>query len=588
MDNTDAADRPPATTSSWTGAQAVAQVIATQQEPVVYGMPGGHTMQIYDALYTLRDRVEVSLVRQESVATVMAEARGRLTGRPAFVIGQGAWVLGNAGIGIMEAHLGASPVVLLIDATDGGSFSHQGPYQAGYGGHGAYDLAAALKAITKQTFVANDATQALQMTQLAVKHAVTGEPGPVAVVFHSRALFGRIDTATQPPSYLGRVDPATTPRLATEAMIDSAAQLLRTAERPVVIAGNGVRLAQAEGGLAAFADALDVPVATTPAGKGTFPENHALAVGVMGSFGHETANRVVGEADVLVVVGSKLGASDTANANPQLIDLGRQRLVHIDVESLNVSWIWPSDVAVLGDAGDSLPRLRKAVGTARFDGRERVAAARASCGYFDRDPASGQSELSGRDVVAVLSADLPEDAVVTCDAGENRLFVLREFQSKAGGTVLQPNGGGGMGYAIPSAMAAAALRPGRRIVAVCGDGGYSMTLTALMSAVELGLKLTVVVLDNGVLGWVHSGQRGRVIASTLSDFDYGGIAAAMGAESRRASTVEEFREALGASARASGVFVIVARTSTKDRYQDIMSSLNTDDVYAVLGEDMEP
>ena len=564
-----------------TGAQAVAEVISRQERPIVYGMPGGYTMHIYDALFPFGAAVETYLVRQESLATVMAEAQGRLTGRPAFVIGQGAWVLGNAGIGIMEAHLGASPMVILIDATDGGSYSHLGPYQAGFGGYGAYDLPAAMKAITKATFVANDPTQALQMTQLAIKHATTGEPGPVCVIFHGRSLFGRIDASVQPPSYLDRSYASPPPVIAPESQISAAAELLRSAERPVIVAGNGVRLAKAEEQLIAFAAAHGIPVATTPGGKGTFPENDPLALGIIGAFGHATANAVVGDADVVIAVGTKLGATDTANVHPGLIDASRQKLIQIDIEPLNLSWTFPIDSMVHGDAADALVRLGAALSDWSAAGTETVVAARREHPYFDRAFTSTPESLSGRDAVTVLSQELPDDVVVTCDAGENRLFVLRDFQSKRGGTVLQPNGGGGMAYAIPSSMSAAVNFPGRPVVAVCGDGGVAMSLHGLVSAVELGLTMTVVVLDNTILGWVYNGQRGRTIASEFKDFDYAAIASAIGCHAVGVDTLDDFRQAIRDSRGREGVSVVVAHTTKDDKYQDIMSSLNSHDVYAV-------
>jgi acetolactate synthase-1/2/3 large subunit len=567
-----------------TRAQAVAQVVAGQERPIVLGIPGGYTMHIYDALFALRDRVDTRLVRQESVATVMAEAHGRLVGRPAFVIAQGAWVLGNAGIGIMEAHLGASPVVLLVDATDGGAYSHLGPYQAGYGGYGAYDLPAAMSAITKRTFVAGDPTQALQMTQLAIKHATSGEPGPVAVIFHGRSLFERLDPAVQPPTYLDRSYASPAAPVAADSEVDSAVDLLRSSSRPVIVSGNGVRLAKAEDRLLAFSHAIGAPVATTPAGKGTFPETDELAAGVIGSFGHATANAVVGKADLVVAVGTKLGATDTANAHPALINARRQKIMQVDVEPLNLSWTYPADVMVLGDAADTLARLRERSTGYVTDGAHRVATARAEHGYFGRPFSSEPGKLSARDVVRILSEELAEEAVVTCDAGENRLFVLRDFQSKPGGTVLQPNGGGGMAYAIPSAIAAAVDFPNRPAVAVCGDGGFSMSLHSLMSAVELGVNLTVVVLDNNILGWVYNGQRGRVIASEFANFDYAAMASAIGAFARSVDTLDAAREAIRGARGRSGVSVVVAKTTKDDRYQDVMSALNPHDVYAVPEE----
>ena len=577
-------------TQPMTGAQGVAQVIAAQPNAVVYGMPGGYTVQIYDALHFLRDRVTTRLVREEAFATVMAEAQGRLCGAPAFVIGQGAWVLGNAGIGIMEAHLGCSPMVVLVDATEGGAFSHLGPYQVGSGGYGAYDLAAALKAITKQTFVAMDPTQAIQMTQLAIKHATTGEPGPVAVVFHGKSLFERVNESVQPP--IGPIGPIVPlgKRLSFDAPVPSpnavaaAARLLALAQAPVIIAGNGVRLSKAQANLKALAEKLGIPVATTPAGKGTFPEDHDLATGLMGAFGHETANDIVGNSDLIIAVGTKLGASDTANLHPKLMRPTQQKIIQIDTEALNVGWTLPVEVGIVSDAKTGLEALLAHSQSLSFDGLARVAKARAMHGYFNRQIRSSAGNFSGRDAVAMLAKHLPDGSIATCDAGENRLFMLRDFQCTGNTSVLQPNGGGGMGYAVPAAISAALNTDTPQAVAVCGDGGISMTLHALMTAIENNANLMVVVLDNSILGWVYNGQRGRVIASELKQFDYAAIARAMGCHATATDDPSVFEAALKASIGRPGVCVLVAKTTRTDRYQDVMSSLHTKDIYAVPEE----
>ena len=138
-----------------------------------------------------------------------------------------------------------------------------------------------------------------------------------------------------------------------------------------------------------------------------------------------------------------------------------------------------------------------------------------------------------------------------------------------------------MGYAIPAGLAVALTYTNRPVVAVCGDGGISMSLHSLISAVELGVTMTVVVLDNGILGWVYNGQRGRVIASELAGFDYAGIARAIGCQATSVETIEEFGLALAKAKSSTGVSVIVAKTSKRDTYQDLMASLNAHDVYAV-------
>jgi acetolactate synthase-1/2/3 large subunit len=491
---------------SITGAEGVARVIASMDDPVVLGMPGGHMMRVFDELSLHQDTVRTVLLREESLATVMAEAAGRLTATPAVVMGQGAWVLGNAGIGIMEAHLGSSPMVILIDATEGGSFAHHGPYQSGYADYGAYDIVGGFRAITKRVFVALDPVQAVQMTQLAVKHATTGQPGPVAVVFHSRALGDRVAEADASRLYLDRRYDRRSPVAPLGSDVAQAAAALGAARRPVLLAGNGIRLARAGAALQAFAEAHDIPVATTAAGKGVFPETHPLALGVIGSFGNKTANEVVGDADLVLAVATKLGATDTANENPGLIDARRQTIVQIDAEPLNAGWTYPVDVQLIADAAVGLAELSAQAGGPGGDGAARVGAARRRSGWHEDLPASGTEQLRPRRVIQILAEEVPGNSVMACDAGENRLFMLHDFTVGDGGTLLQPNGGGGMGYAIPAAMAAA-LTGDRPAYAVCGDGGFAMTMHGLMSAIENRLRLTVVVLDNRArLGAARAGR----------------------------------------------------------------------------------
>lgn len=229
----------------WTGAHGVAGVIATETK-FVFGIPGGHMMAVFDALRDEQSHVRTVLVREEALGSVMAEAYGRLTAEPTVVMGQGAWVLGNGGIGIMEAHLGSSPVVILVDATEGGAFAHHGSYQSGSGEYGSYDLLGALRAITKRAFYALTPEQAIQMTQLAFKHATTGQPGPVAVVFHSAALTGRIGQEDRAPQVRVETSYRSTRAVPPPAEeVAAAAVAIAAARRPVIVAGSGVRLSRA-------------------------------------------------------------------------------------------------------------------------------------------------------------------------------------------------------------------------------------------------------------------------------------------------------------------------------------------------------
>lgn len=557
-------------TPNSTGAQGVAHVVASLQDPVLFGLPGGHTVEIFDALRDLGGDVQAVLVREESLGTVMAEAYGRFTDRPAVVMAQGAWILGAGGIGIMEAHLGASPMVILLDATEGGSYSHHGPYQSGFGGYGAFDLPAAMTAITKRTFVATDPVQAVQMTQLAVTHATTGEPGPVAVVFHSRALLERMtDDDARRISLAPRVPPpAPCPQTNS---LDAAAAALDSADRVVVLAGSGARTAQDE--VLKLAERLRVPIVTTPGGKGVVAETDELAFGVIGSFGHDTANRALGAADTVLAVGTKIGATDTMEEHPDLVDGTRQTIVQIDVEPLNLGWTQRVAHPLLGRAQDVLPQLgtRVVPGPAQLpDWAQEVRHAARELPVPDL---TDGDRVNPRALAALLAEVVPDDAVVTCDAGENRLFMLHDYRVRPGGTIVQPNGGGGMGYAIPAALAATYAMPGRLPVAVLGDGGYSMSLHALMTAVENRRQLLVVVMDNTALGWVLHGQGERPFMSTFADFDLASIAGSIGCTTTVARTREEITEAVGRATSEPAVHVVVVPVSLTESFLTLRSPM---------------
>jgi acetolactate synthase I/II/III large subunit len=554
-------------------ADAIVAVLAEAGVEYVLGMPGGYTGPIFSGLHG-HPTIRTIQVREESIGATMAEAYGRLTGRPLVVMGQGEWIAGNAGQGFLEALMGSSPIVILTEMSDGNALSHHAPYQAGTGDYGTWDARSALAGVTKRVMVSHDPVQAVQHTQLALKHALTGEPGPVAVVFHSTALRGRVGPASTPRIY---PTAAYLPRPSTAVdsdALEAAAAALDAAERPVVIAGNGVRVGQACGALAALARTLDAPVVSTASGKGVFDETDPLAAGVMGSFGWPSANEIVGAADVVLAVGTKLGPHDTADENVDLIDPARQTLIQIDVEPLNTAWTFPIDHVLVGDAAAALDRLRRAVTQADRAGAARVAEALArydelSAPEFHADDVP----MYPQRIISVLHEAFPDDATMTCDAGENRLFMMHWYRSKTPGRYLQPAAGGGMGYAVPAAMAAKLATPDRPVLAVCGDGGFAMSLHALMTAVQEQIPIIVAVFNNNALGWVLHGMGRRAVAANFAEFDHAAIAHSIGCEGVRVESAEELRSAITKATGAQRPFVIDVPTALTMSFKDIVQPL---------------
>jgi acetolactate synthase I/II/III large subunit len=561
--------------------EAIVRVLVQAGVDHLFGMPGGNTgWSIFRALERNKSRIRTVLVREEGLATVMADVYGRLTGRPGACSAQAAFLLTNAGMGILESYLGGSPMLILTDLSDNAPFSHHAPYQAGTGDYGAWDARNVIAGYTKQTLVAHDGPQAVAQTQLAIKHATSGHNGPVAVLYHSSALYQEVGPETTPRLYALPPDNGAARAPASAEQISAAARLLLRAERPVIIAGNGVRIGKAQAALRELAELADVPVTTTASGKGVFPEVHPLALGVFGTFGLEAANVVVAESDLVLAVGTKLGATDTARENDQLLDPERQTLLQIEVEPRHAGWTFPLDVALVGDAALTLQALSaelRAAGLApREHGRQRVAVAHRSCASFDVEESfSDEAPILPQRIIHDLQAALPDNAIVTCDAGENRLFMMHYFRTKDGMEYLQPAAIGGMGYAVPAALAAKLVYPDRPAVAVCGDGGFGIAMNGMMTALEERIPIITVVFNNSALGWVLHGQGEHPIASKFNQFDHAAIARAMGCRGIRVERPEDLPAAFAEALAGGEPTVVDVRSSLKETFEKVTSPLAT-------------
>jgi acetolactate synthase I/II/III large subunit len=560
--------------------EAIVRVLVEAGIDVVFGMSGGNTGRLFAALAHHTESIRTVLVRHESAAVIAAQAYGRLTGRPGVAIGQGAWLLTNGGAGTLEAFLGGSPVVLLGDLTDGSPLSLHAPYQSGTGEWGSWNARASFSGITKLVMAPDEPAQAVQSVQLAIKHALAHERGPVAVLFHSSALRGTVGVDSRPALY--NTSDYLRPSVASIPDMREIARVVRAARQPVLIAGGGAQGSDSRHELLLLADEESIPVVSTAAGKGSFPEDHALSGGVFGNFGWPVANQTVGSADVVIAVGTKLTPSDTAGENPQLLDPVRQQLIQIDIEPRNASWTFPATNVVHAEAGLALHALRQELVRLPPE-KNRITARRAvfaaAIGAQARSLPMGRAKdapLHPQRVILGVRRALPDDAIVCVDAGENRLLMGRYFESREGGQYLQPSAAGAMGYAIPAALAAKVVHPDRMVVAVCGDGGFAMSMMGLLTAVEEEVPIVVVVMNNRALGWVKHGQIERdeaIFKSVLHDFDLAAVARAMGCHAERVEEPSSLGPALERALACGRPAVVDVVTSTAETFVDLRSPL---------------
>lgn len=544
----------------------------------VFGIPGGGTGQIFNLLYGKEDRIKTILVRHEQTAAIMADAYARATGRPAAIMGQGLFIGSNATFGIMEAMLSSSPMLVLTDTSDGGVAQHPAN-QSGAGEYGSIDLPNIFKSMTKYTTLATSPKEAVLGTQLAIKHATSGRPGPACVVMRSAAIGGEVDLESPPfihptGGYLNTAKPQSAPQ-----DIQRAVEILSHSHRPVLVAGNGVHMAGAHQQLQELAELWDMPVATSYKGKSAIAETHPLALGMVGVYGQAVANQVVGEADTVLIVGAKLSPQDTMRESPNVFNPRQQQIIQIDIDDRNAGWTFPIELGLIGDAGSILSQLIEAsqqaapdtTGTRGEWASGLTGKKRDRSYYTDPTLSIDTSPVTPQRLVSVLQESLSPDTVFALDAGNNRTWMAHFYQSREAKTFFAPGGTAGMGWGLPASVALKLAYPNRPVCCVTGDGGYMMTVNALSTAVQYQLPILCVVFNDSALGMVLDHQEpGRYIASEFVPTDNGAIARGMGAFGVQVNDSRDLPDALR-EAQASGlpavVDVIVDREPSPDDWR---------------------
>jgi len=559
--------------------EAICDVLIEAGVDYVFGIPGGGTIPIWDPLLSRQDRIKAILVRHEQAAACMADMYGRLTGKPAVLMGQGPFIASSGGFGILEAFLSSSPMLVITDTSDAGTFSQHGTYQVGTGEYGAYDLKGILQSMSKYTTYAVTPEEAVQGVQLAIKHATVGRPGPACVVMRFNTATEEIDPKRIPKIYptSGYLKDSFT--VAPAEQVVKAVDLILGAEHPVIIAGNGVHISKAYRELLTLSEFLGAPVATSYKGKSAMAEVHPLALGMMGSFGQKTANEVIAAADCLIVVGCHLAPSDTKYENPKLIDPSRQKIVQIDVDPRNAGWVYPVEMNLIGDLRmvlNQLVGMMKGRGEAKAHGADErmqtLAQKKRESGWFDAPEClSDASPILPQRIVKAIEDAVDESTLITLDAGNNRLWMSHFFQSKASGTVFCPGGIAGMGWGPPAALTAKLLNPDKPVLSVVGDGGFAMQLHVLSTAIQYQLPVVFLVMNNSVLGMVRDGQRGRIISSEFVQTDFAQIARGFGCNGVNVSKPGELTPAIKEALKATKPTVIDVATSTEEPFFKMFS-----------------
>jgi acetolactate synthase-1/2/3 large subunit len=367
--------------------------------------------------------------------------------------------------------------------------------------------------MSKYTTYATNASELVHGIRLGIKHATTGRPGPACVIGRMAAFSGEVDPETCNPRLYPveghlRVSPACMSRPDAETIAD---WLIR-AERPVMIVGRGIHSSGAHNEVQELAGRIGMPVATSYMGKSAIAETHDLALGTMGTIGQAVANHEIKGADLLLAVGTGLSPENTKMLSPDFIHPERQKIVQIDIEPLNAGWTYPVALGVASDARLGLRMVIDAVRarSASIDvkGRiERLKQRKDQIGYFLCEAfTSPERPIAPERIVHELNRVAGEDTMICLDAGNNRQWFSKHFQTRTAGQVFAPGGVGGVGWGVPAALGAQIVSPRSKVIGFCGDGGMMMMLHCLETARQYAAPVTYVVLNNSVLGNVRDFQ----------------------------------------------------------------------------------
>ena len=527
-----------------------------------FTLPGLGITWMLDEFDEVRDRLRVVLTRSEQTASVMAQTYGRLTGRPGVFMGQGPFASTTGAFGILEAHFAGTPMVVLTDTSCYDGFGMYGVYQSMTGDYGAADVRTVLGTMTKYCGYATEPQEAVYGLQLAFKHASLPRMGPAALVMKTPIIRREIPDDARVRLYPSAGYLRHTPARPDVAAVAALAAVVAEARCPVIVAGHGVQTEVGRQRLAELAQRAGIAVATSYNGKGAIDETAAVAVGMLGTWGSRSANRMLAAADAVIVLGASLGPDYLRFRDEGLIDPGRQRIVQVDVDPRHAGWVLPVTLAITGDVGDVLAMLGPHdLGEARREPRLAAIAANNAAHGFGVLPtiAAADGTLHYADLVRVLDRVLAPEDMLVLDAGNNRIWVTSMLRMRTPGRLVVPGGVGGMGWGLPAAAATRLVHPDRNTICLIGDGGAAMTISTLATCVQERLPITVIVANNLGLGMVRDNMKGRRIAVDFSPIDFAAIARGMGCKGVRIDRADALGDAIAAARESSrqGVATVI-------------------------------
>lgn len=530
------------------GSQALIRALEKEGVDVVFGMPGGANLPMYDEL--TRSNIRHVLVRHEQSAAHMADGYGRIKRSPGVCFATSGPGATNLVTGVGTAYMDSAPMVAVTGQVPKAMIGRDAFQEC--------DIVGICASITKYCFQPRSAAEIPEMVKKGFYIANSGRPGPVLIDVPKDVQQEEADVSFPEIIRVRGYSPHVDPDIE---QVERAVELLMKAERPMIMAGGGVHISGAFHELQALAELLMIPVVTTFKGKGSFPENHALALGPIGMHGHEEANKLILEADVLLAIGARF--SDRSVGKFEEFG-GGMKIIHIDIDPAEIGKNKSVDVPVVGDVKASLRALVKMLGK-RIAKKENesiwikhIKEVRESVQSKIKDL---QTDITARKSLKKLRELLPPESIVTTEVGQCQMWTSLHFDIVQPGTFFSSTGLGTMGFGFPASIGAKAARPDAHVVDIAGDGSFNMTENSLAVSVLDNLPVIVFLMNNFSLGMVAQWQRlfydRRYIGIDLKNSpDYVKLAEAYGAQGIRAQSMDELDKAIRAALKSDVATVI--------------------------------
>ena len=478
------------------GSEAVVRCLLAEGVDVLYGYPGGAIMPVYDELYKYEDKINHVLTRHEQCAAHAAQGYARISGKVGVAMATSGPGATNLVTGIADAQIDSTPIVCITGQVP----SHL----LGSDAFQETDIVGISTPVTKWNHQVTKASQIPEIIARAFYIAKSGRPGPVLIDITKDAQFEEFDfqykKCTGVRSYVPvpKTDPSS---------ISAAAALINSAKKPLIIWGQGIILSKAETELKALVEKAGIPAAWTIMGASALPTSHPLNIGMVGMHGNYAPNVLTNDCDVLIAIGMRFDDRVTGKLDEYAT---QAKIVHLEIDPAEVDKNIKTDVAVLGDAKQSLLELLPQVNAnshnewlQKFKDLYEIEYEK----VIKNDLHPTKAGLTMGEVLKEINIQTKGEAAIVSDVGQHQMIACRYADFNITKSNITSGGLGTMGFALPAAIGAKMAAPDREVVAVIGDGGYQMTIQELGTIFQNKLPVKIVVLNNEFLGMVRQWQQ---------------------------------------------------------------------------------